>query len=169
MAHVLSLFRSPGPVDDQWMNYISFAGLRTHAELEGRLVTELIYVHSKMLIADDNTVIIGQSAAVDWPSVARFFSHVRSHQRLLKAECLCPRRHHLRSDGSQKKISLSLAMCAAKIMHIQMWIQLCSGFPIAFPRRPLVAECEPSPTNLNFILCSLFFCLNGCNCSSWES
>ncbi|XP_010765870.1 phospholipase D1-like [Notothenia coriiceps] len=48
-------------MDDHWMNYISFAGLRTHAELEGRLVTELIYVHSKMLIADDNTVIIGQS------------------------------------------------------------------------------------------------------------
>ncbi|XP_072313653.1 phospholipase D1a [Eucyclogobius newberryi] len=48
-------------MDDQWMHYISFAGLRTHAELEGRLVTELIYVHSKMLIADDNTVIIGSA------------------------------------------------------------------------------------------------------------
>ncbi|XP_071398065.1 phospholipase D1-like [Centroberyx affinis] len=48
-------------MDDQWMNYISFAGLRTHTELEGRLVTELIYVHSKMLIADDNTVIIGSA------------------------------------------------------------------------------------------------------------
>jgi len=47
-------------VDDQWMNYISICGLRTHAELEGRLVTELIYVHSKLLIADDNTVIIGK-------------------------------------------------------------------------------------------------------------
>ncbi|MFT7808222.1 phospholipase D1-like [Arapaima gigas] len=46
---------------DQWINYISFASLRTHAELEGRLVTELIYVHSKMLIADDNTVIIGSA------------------------------------------------------------------------------------------------------------
>ncbi|XP_038160336.1 phospholipase D1 [Cyprinodon tularosa] len=45
----------------QWINYISFAGLRTHAELEGTLVTELIYVHSKMLIADDNTVIIGSA------------------------------------------------------------------------------------------------------------
>lgn len=43
------------------MNYISFAGLRTHAELEAKLVTELIYVHSKMLIADDNTVIIGNA------------------------------------------------------------------------------------------------------------
>ncbi|KAM7376149.1 hypothetical protein PAMP_005894 [Pampus punctatissimus] len=48
-------------MDDQWMNYISFAGLRTHTELEGSLVTELIYVHSKMLIADDNTVIIGSA------------------------------------------------------------------------------------------------------------
>uniref|UniRef100_A0A087XTJ1 Phospholipase n=1 Tax=Poecilia formosa TaxID=48698 RepID=A0A087XTJ1_POEFO len=46
---------------DQWMNYISFTGLRTHADLEGTLVTELIYVHSKMLIADDNTVIIGSA------------------------------------------------------------------------------------------------------------
>ncbi|XP_029350205.1 phospholipase D1a [Echeneis naucrates] len=48
-------------MDEHWMNYISFAGLRTHCELEGRLVTELIYVHSKMLIADDNTVIIGSA------------------------------------------------------------------------------------------------------------
>ncbi|KAG7231353.1 hypothetical protein INR49_012193 [Caranx melampygus] len=43
------------------MNYISITGLRTHSELEGKLVTELIYVHSKMLIADDNTVIIGSA------------------------------------------------------------------------------------------------------------
>lgn len=46
------------------MNYISITGLRTHADLEGKLVTELIYVHSKMLIADDNTVIIGTTASV---------------------------------------------------------------------------------------------------------
>ncbi|XP_033885288.3 phospholipase D1-like isoform X1 [Acipenser ruthenus] len=46
---------------NQWINYISFCGLRTHAELAGKLVTELIYVHSKMLIADDNTVIIGSA------------------------------------------------------------------------------------------------------------
>ncbi|XP_042370528.1 phospholipase D1-like, partial [Plectropomus leopardus] len=46
---------------DNWINYISIAGLRTHADLEGKLVSELIYVHSKMLIADDNTVIIGSA------------------------------------------------------------------------------------------------------------
>uniref|UniRef100_A0A8B9F5P0 phospholipase D n=1 Tax=Amazona collaria TaxID=241587 RepID=A0A8B9F5P0_9PSIT len=48
-------------VGDKWINYVSFCGLRTYAELEGRLVTELIYVHSKLLIADDNTVIIGSA------------------------------------------------------------------------------------------------------------
>uniref|UniRef100_A0A4W5JSW7 Phospholipase n=1 Tax=Hucho hucho TaxID=62062 RepID=A0A4W5JSW7_9TELE len=62
---VLCVFQWTGSVcvsvDEQWMNYISFCGLRTHAELEGRLVTELVYVHSKMLIADDNTVIIGSA------------------------------------------------------------------------------------------------------------
>uniref|UniRef100_A0A8D2LMQ7 phospholipase D n=1 Tax=Varanus komodoensis TaxID=61221 RepID=A0A8D2LMQ7_VARKO len=46
---------------DQWINYISFCGLRNYAELDGKLVTELIYVHSKLMIADDNTVIIGSA------------------------------------------------------------------------------------------------------------
>lgn len=58
---MLSLSLCVSAVGDQWMNYISLGGLRTHAELEGKLVTELIYVHSKMLIADDNTVIIGSA------------------------------------------------------------------------------------------------------------
>ncbi|XP_034990040.1 phospholipase D1 isoform X2 [Zootoca vivipara] len=48
-------------IGDQWINYISFCGLRNHAELEGKLVTELIYVHSKLMIVDDNTVIIGSA------------------------------------------------------------------------------------------------------------
>ncbi|XP_013921703.1 PREDICTED: phospholipase D1-like [Thamnophis sirtalis] len=48
-------------VGNQWINYISFCGLRNYAELEGKLITELIYVHSKLLIADDNTVIIGSA------------------------------------------------------------------------------------------------------------
>ncbi|KAG8511475.1 Phospholipase D1 [Galemys pyrenaicus] len=48
-------------IGNQWINYISFCGLRTHSALEGNLVTELIYVHSKLLIADDNTVIIGSA------------------------------------------------------------------------------------------------------------
>ncbi|KAG9348974.1 hypothetical protein JZ751_029291 [Albula glossodonta] len=46
---------------NRWINYISFCGLRTHADLDGRLVTELIYVHSKLMIVDDHTVIIGSA------------------------------------------------------------------------------------------------------------
>ncbi|XP_078420516.1 phospholipase D1-like isoform X2 [Cetorhinus maximus] len=48
-------------MEDLWINYFSVCGLRTHVDLNGQLVTELIYVHSKMLIADDNTVIIGSA------------------------------------------------------------------------------------------------------------
>ncbi|KAA0715675.1 Phospholipase D1 [Triplophysa tibetana] len=46
---------------DCWIKYISFCGLRTHSDLDGRLVTELIYVHSKLMIVDDCTVIIGSA------------------------------------------------------------------------------------------------------------
>lgn len=41
--------------------YISFHSLRTNAILNGVPVTELIYVHSKLLIADDRVVICGSA------------------------------------------------------------------------------------------------------------
>lgn len=47
-------------VDDP-KKYISFCGLRSHTELGGKLVTELVYVHSKLMIVDDDTVIIGSA------------------------------------------------------------------------------------------------------------
>ncbi|XP_041354689.1 phospholipase D1-like isoform X2 [Gigantopelta aegis] len=43
------------------MKYVIFCGLRTHSELAGKPVTELIYVHSKMMIVDDDSVIIGSA------------------------------------------------------------------------------------------------------------
>ncbi|XP_053219095.1 phospholipase D2 [Podarcis raffonei] len=46
---------------DDWKSYISFCGLRTHGELREKLLTELVYIHSKMLIADDRRVIIGSA------------------------------------------------------------------------------------------------------------
>ncbi|XP_033955135.1 phospholipase D2 [Pseudochaenichthys georgianus] len=48
-------------VMDQWTEYISFCGLRTHSQLCESLVTELIYIHSKFLIADDRCYIIGSA------------------------------------------------------------------------------------------------------------
>jgi phospholipase D1/2 len=41
--------------------YISFFGLRKHTEMCGNLVTELIYVHSKLMIVDDFSVIIASA------------------------------------------------------------------------------------------------------------
>ncbi|XP_068130037.1 phospholipase D2-like [Hyperolius riggenbachi] len=47
---------------DNWRRYLSVCGLRTHGDMpDGSLVTELIYIHSKMLIVDDKRVIIGSA------------------------------------------------------------------------------------------------------------
>jgi phosphatidylserine/phosphatidylglycerophosphate/cardiolipin synthase-like enzyme len=43
------------------LNFVCFFSLRTWAELTGRLVTELIYVHSKMMIVDDRACVIGSA------------------------------------------------------------------------------------------------------------
>ncbi len=64
-------------VADCWTEYISFCGLRTHADLDGRLVTELIYVHSKLMIVDDCTVIIGQTLC---PHIYRKIQSGRSQE-----------------------------------------------------------------------------------------
>ncbi|CAH2272582.1 phospholipase D2 [Pelobates cultripes] len=49
-------------VGDSWRSYLSVCGLRTHGEMpDGSLVTELIYIHSKLLIVDDRKVIIGSA------------------------------------------------------------------------------------------------------------
>ncbi|XP_065318855.1 phospholipase D2-like [Gordionus sp. m RMFG-2023] len=41
--------------------YISICGLRKYTELNDKLVTELIYVHSKLLIMDDECCLIGSA------------------------------------------------------------------------------------------------------------
>ncbi|KAI4495941.1 hypothetical protein M0802_008156 [Mischocyttarus mexicanus] len=50
--------------------YITFHGLRNHAMLNGTLVTELIYVHSKLMIVDDKTVICGSANINDRSMIA---------------------------------------------------------------------------------------------------
>jgi len=41
--------------------YFSVHGLRTHGSLNGNLVTEVVYVHSKLMIVDDRVAIIGSA------------------------------------------------------------------------------------------------------------
>ena len=42
-------------------NYIKFISLRKYGEINGELQTEIIYVHSKLMIVDDKYVIIGSA------------------------------------------------------------------------------------------------------------
>ncbi|KAF6096186.1 phospholipase D2 [Phyllostomus discolor] len=55
------LHRLKAAMGTAWRDYMSICGLRTHGELGEHPVSELIYIHSKMLIADDRTVIIGSA------------------------------------------------------------------------------------------------------------
>uniref|UniRef100_H2Z4U6 phospholipase D n=1 Tax=Ciona savignyi TaxID=51511 RepID=H2Z4U6_CIOSA len=56
-----SLFEELNKETGMAWRYISFCGLRTHSELMGKPITEIIYVHSKMMIVDDRLVIIGSA------------------------------------------------------------------------------------------------------------
>jgi phosphatidylserine/phosphatidylglycerophosphate/cardiolipin synthase-like enzyme len=51
------------PVYEQqdWSRYLTLLNLRTWENLKGRVVTEQIYVHSKLLIADDRVAILGSA------------------------------------------------------------------------------------------------------------
>uniref|UniRef100_A0A4W4FP08 Phospholipase n=1 Tax=Electrophorus electricus TaxID=8005 RepID=A0A4W4FP08_ELEEL len=55
------LSRLKEQMQDEWTQYISLCGVRTHSVLCQTPVTELIYVHSKALIADDRRYIIGSA------------------------------------------------------------------------------------------------------------
>lgn len=52
--------RTEGGVDDP-LKYISFYGMRNWDILMGKLVTEIIYVHSKLMIADDIRAVVGSA------------------------------------------------------------------------------------------------------------
>ncbi|CAG9791774.1 unnamed protein product [Diatraea saccharalis] len=56
--------------------YITFHGLRTHSVLEGEPVTELVYVHSKLLIADDKTILCGSANINDRSMIGKRDSEI---------------------------------------------------------------------------------------------
>ena len=57
-------------------DYIKFYGLRNHASLNGTPVTEIIYVHSKLMIVDDDKVIIGSANINDRSLVGKNDSEI---------------------------------------------------------------------------------------------
>ena len=56
---IISVLKSNG-IPNPW-NYIGFYSLRTHAQMQTQAVTEMIYVHSKLMIVDDKWAIIGSA------------------------------------------------------------------------------------------------------------
>ena len=46
---------------DEWKNYIGFFSLRNHGLVNNIPKTEIIYIHSKLMIIDDKTVLIGSA------------------------------------------------------------------------------------------------------------
>ncbi|VDN39767.1 unnamed protein product [Gongylonema pulchrum] len=63
-----SLSRGPGSLIENLkraipdpMEYIHIGSLRTYNTLSGKLLTELIYIHCKLMIVDDRYVIIGSA------------------------------------------------------------------------------------------------------------
>mmetsp|Transcript_2054 Transcript_2054/g.4697 ORF Transcript_2054/g.4697 Transcript_2054/m.4697 type:complete len:1014 (-) Transcript_2054:733-3774(-) len=56
--------------------YISFYGLRTHGILDSKPVTEIIYVHSKLMIVDDDLVIMGSANINDRSMLGRNDSEI---------------------------------------------------------------------------------------------
>ena len=46
---------------DEWKEYVTFLNLRTWESLSDRPVTEQIYVHSKLLVADDRVAVLGSA------------------------------------------------------------------------------------------------------------
>lgn len=57
---ILEELRNHPGIEDP-SKYIQFFGLRQHAILNDKPVTEIIYVHSKLMIVDDNYVIMGSA------------------------------------------------------------------------------------------------------------
>lgn len=48
-------------VGDDWRNYLTLLNLRNWETMNGQPVTEQIYVHSKLLIADDRVAVLGSA------------------------------------------------------------------------------------------------------------
>jgi phospholipase D1/2 len=59
------LHKEDGIPEDEIKNYISVYGLRTHGEINGTPESEIVYVHSKLMVVDDRITMIGSANVND--------------------------------------------------------------------------------------------------------
>ncbi|XP_002062808.3 phospholipase D2 isoform X1 [Drosophila willistoni] len=71
---ILTRLQEAGVSEPQ--NYISFHSLRNHSYLNNNPITELIYVHSKLLIVDDRVVICGSANINDRSMIGKRDSEI---------------------------------------------------------------------------------------------
>ena len=65
-------------------NYVSFCSLRQVGELLNTPVTELIYIHSKLMIVDDRLIICGSANINDRSLLGSRDSEVSTASEILK-------------------------------------------------------------------------------------
>lgn len=71
---ILNRLQEAGVTEPQ--KYISFYGLRNHSVLNNEPITELIYVHSKLMIVDDKIIICGSANINDRSLIGKRDSEV---------------------------------------------------------------------------------------------
>lgn len=66
--HLRTIYRSPNSLikqvmakDQNWQKYIKIYGLRNHALMDNVPVSEIVYVHSKLIIVDDVYALLGSA------------------------------------------------------------------------------------------------------------
>lgn len=138
------------PVYEQqdWSRYLTLLNLRTWGELEGNVVTEQIYVHSKLLIADDRVAILGSANINDrsllGPRDSELAVIVRDSTPITVAlDGECPQQvgkavHELRVELWKKHFGLGLTK-ASKI-HPATSLESCLTQPAAESSRRAIQE-----------------------------
>lgn len=61
MKTVNGLIKKISESTPNWRNYLKIYGLRNHSVMESKPVTEIVYVHSKLMIVDDFYAILGSA------------------------------------------------------------------------------------------------------------
>ena len=90
--HGLSLIEQLQKImGNAWRNYLGFYSLRNHALVNGVPKTEIIYIHSKLMIVDDNKVLLGSANINDRSMLgirdSEFAVIIKEKKQLINKKC----------------------------------------------------------------------------------
>ena len=90
--HGLSLIEQLQKImGNAWKNYLGFYSLRNHALVNGVPKTEIIYIHSKLMIVDDNKVLLGSANINDRSMLgirdSEFAVIIKEKKQLINKKC----------------------------------------------------------------------------------